>query len=59
MLLVNRSTGKGIGVSLWETEDDLRSIDSKIADARKATIEEMGGSVPPVDEYEVAVSDFR
>jgi hypothetical protein len=59
MLLVDRSSGKGIGLSLWETEDDLRAIDAKVAEARKATIEEMGGSVPPVDEYEVAVSDLR
>lgn len=59
MLLANRTTGKGIGMSWWETEE-ARSAGAKAVDqARKATVEEMGGTVPPVDEYEVMVSDIR
>jgi hypothetical protein len=59
MLMVDRSSGKGIGMTLWETEKDSRAGGKAVAQARKMTIEEMGGTVPPVDEYEVMVSDFR
>ncbi len=59
MLLVDRSTGKGIGLSLWATEDARRQAADAVAKAREATVKAMGGTVPPVDEYEVAVSDLR
>lgn len=59
MLMADRSTGKGIGISLWETEEARRAGGEAVAQARQKTIEEMGGTVPPVDEYEVLVSDFR
>jgi heme-degrading monooxygenase HmoA len=59
MLLANRTTGKGIGMSWWETEEARSAGATAVDEARKATIQEMGGSVPPVDEYEVMISDIR
>ena len=59
MLLANRTTGKGIGMSWWETEEARAAGAEAVDQARKATVEEMGGTVPPVDEYEVMISDFR
>lgn len=57
-LLVDRSSGKGMGITLWETEEARRQAGEAVAEARAATIQTMGGSVPPVDEYEVAASDM-
>jgi heme-degrading monooxygenase HmoA len=57
-LLVDRQTGKGMGISLWETEDARRRGGEAVDAARTATITAMGGTVPPVDEYEVVVSDM-
>lgn len=57
-LLVDRSTGNGLGISLWETEDARRQGGEAVNEARAATIQAMGGTVPPVDEYEVAVADL-
>lgn len=58
LLLVNHESGKAIGISLWETEDARRRAAQAVDAARTATIETMGGTVPPVEEYEVAVSNL-
>ena len=58
LLLIDRATGKGLGISLWETEEARRAGGAAVDEARKATIAAMGGTVPPVDEYEVAVADL-
>ena len=57
-LLVDRATGKGMGITLWETEDARRKGGEAVDQARSATIAAMGGSVPPVDEFEVVASDM-
>ena len=59
MLLADRSSGKGIGMSWWETEEAREAGGKAVDAARTATVEEMGGTVPPVDHFEVLVSDFR
>lgn len=57
-LLADRKTGKGIGITLWESEDARRRGAEAVASAREATITAMGGTVPPVEEYEVVASDL-
>ncbi|MFN2587777.1 MAG: hypothetical protein ABR613_06655 [Actinomycetota bacterium] len=58
LLLADRTTGKGMGITLWESED-ARSRGAEAVDAaRAATIEAMGGTVPPVEEFEVVVADL-
>ena len=57
-LLANRQTGKGIGITLWESEDARRRGGEAVDEARAATIRAMGGSVPPVEEFEVVASDL-
>jgi len=57
-LLADRKTGKGIGITLWESEDGRRRGAEGLDAARAATIKAMGGSVPPVEEFEVVASDF-
>ena len=58
LLLVDRTTGKGMGITLWESEDARRRGAEAVDEARAATIKAMGGTVPPVDEYEVVASDL-
>lgn len=57
-LLVDRQTGKGIGITLWDSEDARRRGGEAVDQARAAAIKAMGGSIPPVEEYEVVVSDL-
>ncbi|MBA3431204.1 MAG: hypothetical protein H0U16_06970 [Actinobacteria bacterium] len=59
LLMVDRSSGKGIGMSLWESEEARRAGGEAVAKARESTIQTMGGTVPPVQEYEVVVSDLK
>lgn len=58
LLLVDRASGKGIGLTLWESEEARRRGAEALEEARATTIEALGSSVPPVDEYEVAASDL-
>ena len=51
-LLVDRSGGKGVGVTLWESEEAMQAS-RKRADELRQPAQEAGGD--PVDEYEVAV----
>ncbi len=57
-LLLDRQSGKGIGVSLWDSEDARRRGAEAVDQARSATIQAMGGNVTPVEEYEVVASDL-
>ena len=51
-LLVDRSAGNGVGVTLWESEEAMRAS-RKRADVLRQQAQESSGD--PVDEYEVAV----
>jgi len=57
-MLVDRTSGKGIGITLWESEDARRRGGEALEAPRAATIAALGGSVPPVEEFEVVVSDI-
>jgi heme-degrading monooxygenase HmoA len=51
-LLVDRSAGKGVGVTLWESEEAMQASRKRAGELRLQA-QEPGGD--PVDEYEVAV----
>jgi heme-degrading monooxygenase HmoA len=53
-LLVDRSVGKGVGVTLWESEEAMQAS-RKRADELRQQAREPGGEIDPVDEYEVAI----
>lgn len=58
MLLVDRDSGKGYGISLWDTEEARSQGTKAVEQARAATIKEMGGGSPgPAEEYEIAFSE--
>lgn len=55
---VDRSSGKAMGMTLWESEEARAKAGGALVQARQAALDVMGGTAPPVDEYEVVVSDF-
>ena len=55
ILLVDRSTGKAVAITLWQTAEDLRASEEAAERLRSQATEDLGGAVPSVDRYEVAV----
>ena len=53
-LLVDRSAGKGVGVTLWESEEAMHASRRR-ADELRQQDQEPGGEIDPVEEYEVAI----
>jgi heme-degrading monooxygenase HmoA len=53
-LLVDRSAGRGISVTLWESDEAMQAS-RKRADELRQQAQESGGEIDPVVEYEVAV----
>lgn len=59
LLLVDRQSGKGIGISLWESEEDMRASEEAVAPTRQQTTEALGATgEPEVERYEVAVLEM-
>jgi heme-degrading monooxygenase HmoA len=56
-LLVDRSSGKGIGVTLWESEQAMTESREQANQLRQQAVEQAQGQVQSVEEYEVAVWD--
>lgn len=54
-LLVDRSSGKGIGVTLWTSEEAMQASRQRADELRRQAGEQAGGEIISVDEYEVAV----
>ena len=54
-LLVDRSAGTGIGVTLWESEEAMRASRQRADELRQQPARESSGEITSVDEYEVAV----
>jgi len=53
-LLVDRSAGRGVGVTLWESEEAMQAS-RKRADELREQAQDSRGETDPVDEYEVAL----
>jgi len=54
-LLVDRKTGKGMGIALWETEADLNDSTEAANRLRAQYVQEATAQPPKVEVYEVAV----
>ena len=54
-LLLDRSGGKGIGISFWESEDAMRASDELGDQARAGAAEAGSGSDQGKDYFEVAI----
>jgi len=57
-LLIDRSSGKGIGVTLWESEQAMVDSREQANQLRQQAAQEAGGQIESVEEYEVAVWDM-
>ncbi len=56
LLLVDRTSGKGMAITLWESEEALRASEESVIQMRAQAADAMGASgEPSVDRYEVAV----
>jgi heme-degrading monooxygenase HmoA len=58
--LADRASGKGITVTLWDTEDDLRASEEQANQLRSQAAEKLGAAQPPqVDRYEVVLYEVE
>jgi hypothetical protein len=56
LMLVDRATGNGMGITLWPDEDSLRASEERANELRARVTEEMGTEEQPrVERYEIAV----
>ena len=55
LMLVNRETGKGVGITLFETEEDMRRGDEALNNMNPGATGRRTG----VDFYEVAIQRMR
>lgn len=55
-LLVDRESGKGIGMTYWESEEAMRASEEAVSPGRQAVADAGGASgEPQVERFEVAV----
>ncbi len=59
LLLVDRQSGKGLGISVWDSEDNMQASEDAVRTARDQAAQTMGGSVAAVDHYEVAIYETQ
>lgn len=57
VLLLNRETGEGAGVTYWETLAHLNAAEQIGQQARRQSSEAMGGEVTDVDRFEMLLID--
>ncbi len=56
-LLIDRGSSKGIGVTLWESEQAMVDSREQANQLREQAAQQAQGQILSVDEYEVAVWD--
>ncbi len=59
LLLVDQSTGTGVGITLWETEDSMAAARERANEIRQQAAEQVSAEIEAVEEYEVAVWEPR
>jgi hypothetical protein len=56
LFLVDRDKGEAIGISLWDTEENMRASEEKVRTVRQETADRAGASsAPDVALYELPV----
>lgn len=51
--LVDRATGKGASITIWQTEDALQASSAKADELRARGTDPSGSSIVSVDSYEI------
>ena len=58
ILLIDRETGKALGITLWPDEEAMRQSENSANEHRQRVSDEMqSGQAPTVERFEVAVFD--
>lgn len=58
--LADRTSGKGLTITLWDTEEELRESEEKANQLRKQAAEGVGATAEPqVERYEVVVYEVE
>ena len=57
-VLVDRSSGRMLGISFWESEDALAASDAAIAASRERAAEVSGAQSPSVERLEVVLDEM-
>lgn len=57
--LVDRSSGKTLTITLWETEEAMRDSEEAANRIRTDEATASGGNIVSVDHYEVAAAELR
>ena len=58
--LVDRTSGKSLNVTLWDTEEDMRASEEQANQLRKQAAETVGATgEPQVERYEVALYEVE
>ncbi len=47
LLLVDRDKGEAVGISLWDTEEDMLASEEKVSGARQQTADSVSASAAP------------
>ena len=55
---VDRDTGKGVTITLWDSEDDLRASEAAAEQQRAEGTRRAGGEVAGVERFEVVDHDL-
>ena len=59
ILAVNRTSGKVVGTSYWDSEEQMNAAEAAVKDARRRAAETGGATAEPsVERFEVALDAF-
>ena len=56
--MVDRATGKLVGISFWDSEQDLQASADAIGPARTAVADAMAGKISSVETYELVAQSW-
>ena len=55
VLLIDRGSGKGVGITLWESEQAMADARDRANAIRQQAADQVQGEIQSVEEFEVAV----
>ena len=56
--LSDRASGKGLTITLWETEEAMRASEERANQMRDEAARALGGAIAGVERYEVTLSEM-
>lgn len=59
LMLVDRRSGKALGITLWDSEEQMRASEEQASQLRSASADATGAEVVSVERFEVALNEIR